>query len=95
MGIYAFYLTRFWCQARFIMHGDWMPRPKTKKANGPIINMRYENTEQVDRFKAAAYRYRWSLNTFMLVAAERFAGKILKTGKQVEKDSTDLGDLGV
>lgn len=62
---------------------------KTKNSKGPIINVRYESDKQVDRIKAAASRCHWSLNTFVVEAAEHLADEILN-GNRSKRDSTNL-----
>lgn len=44
---------------------------------GPVINVRYESAAQVAKFKRAAKACRWSLNTFLLAAAGRYADEVL------------------
>lgn len=48
----------------------------------PVINQRYESAEQLRRFKKAAKVYRWSLNTFMNVAGQELAERVLAEEKQ-------------
>lgn len=38
-----------------------------------VFNLRYQSREQIERFKRCAKLKRWSLNTFLLVAAEAAA----------------------
>jgi uncharacterized protein (DUF1778 family) len=51
---------------------------KTNHLGCPVINTRYDSEEQLDRFKQAAEMFHWSLNTFMLVAADLLANKIFR-----------------
>jgi len=53
---------------------------------GPIINVRYQSASQVARLKKAAKLCRWSLNTFLLAAADRYALEVLSS--QPEKQIT-------
>lgn len=50
-----------------------------RKSSGPVINVRYESQQQVQKFKRAAKACRWSLNTFLLVAAGRYADEVLSS----------------
>ena len=55
------------------------------------VNMRFQSKKQVELFQRAAAARRWSLNTFMLVAAEELAEKIEQ--ELVEKISNKIVDM--
>lgn len=52
------------------------------RSKGPIINTRYESAAQLAKFKRAAKACKWSLNTFLLVAADKYAAEILSSQAQ-------------
>lgn len=43
----------------------------------PVVTLRFESKAQMENFRRAARARRWSLNTFMLAAAEEMAMEVL------------------
>jgi uncharacterized protein (DUF1778 family) len=54
-------------------------------SKGPVVNVRYQSAAQLSKFKKAAKLCRWSLNTFLLAAADRYAFEVLSS--QPEKQT--------
>lgn len=53
--------------------------------SGPTTNLRFETKAQRDRIARAAKIRKWSINTFMLQAAELLVTKTLETDKTPEQ----------
>lgn len=47
--------------------------------------IRWDNKQQVARFKRAAERVHWSLNRLMLIATEKMVGQILDENQTAEE----------
>jgi uncharacterized protein (DUF1778 family) len=52
----------------------------------PVVNLRYQSQAQLIKFKKAAKLCRWSLNTFLLAAADRYAFQILSRTPEASQE---------